>query len=55
LQLKWPDYPSPLQSYFVQSKPLKHSVNSNKLEKRLRRLTGKAIQDFNIDRSRPTG
>ncbi|MDE2234883.1 MAG: tRNA 2-thiocytidine(32) synthetase TtcA [Gammaproteobacteria bacterium] len=32
----------------MQSAPQKHSVNSNKLEKRLRRLTGKAIQDFNM-------
>ena len=32
----------------MQSKPQKRSVNSNKLEKRLRRLVGKAIQDFNM-------
>ena len=32
----------------MQSTSQKRSVNSNKLEKRLRRLTGKAIQDFNM-------
>ncbi len=32
----------------MQSKPQKSSVNSNKLEKRLRRLAGKAIQNFNM-------
>jgi len=37
-----------VQSPLMQTTPHKRSVNTNKLEKRLRRNVGKAIQDFNM-------